>query len=71
MSDSSFDSKEEQFDNLWDGRSPKGYNRTKSAKFRQYIREHVRQKGRPLTRENCKKYWLGELQKEIRESETF
>ena len=24
-----------------------------------------------LTKENCKKYWMGELQKEIEESETF
>ena len=24
-----------------------------------------------LTRENCKKYWMGELQKEIKDAETF
>mgnify|MGYP001198765391 FL=1 len=66
MSDEDFDTKREQFNNLWD--SP---NRTKKLKFRQYIREHVRQKRVPLTRENCEKYWMGELQKEMLDAETF
>ena len=46
-------------------------NRSKSLKFRQYIREHVRQKRVALTRENCEKYWMGELQKELHDAETF
>ena len=66
MSDEDFDTKREQFNNLWD--SP---NRTKKLKFRQYIREHVRQKRVALTRENCEKYWMGELQKELHDAETF
>ena len=24
-----------------------------------------------LTKENCRKYWMGELQKDIRDAETF
>jgi hypothetical protein len=71
MSDEEFDTKREQFSNLWDGVTPKGVNRTKALKFRQYIREHVRQKRVPLTRENCEKYWMGELQKEMHDAETF
>ena len=71
MSEETFDSKRAQFSNLWDGITPKGVNRTKSLKFRQYIREHVRQTGRALTKENCEKYWMGELQKEMRDDETF
>ena len=71
MSDEEFDSKREQFSTLWDGVTPKGVNRTKALKFRQYIREHVRQKRVALTRENCEKYWMGELQKEMRDAETF
>lgn len=66
-----FNDKEEQFDRLWDGITPKGTNRTKAFKFRQYILEHVRQTRRPLTRANAKKYWMGQLQKEIKESESF
>ena len=71
MSDEEFDTKREQFSNLWDGVTPKGVNRTKALKFRQYIREHVRQKKVALTRKNCEKYWRGELQKEMRDAETF
>ncbi len=94
MSDE-FDDKEKRFDDLWDGVTPKGINRSKSIRFRQYMRQHVlqkfhkRQKGQFasavdnhfnhsfsskdqfLTKENCKRYWMGELQKEISESETF
>ncbi len=71
MSEESFDSKREQFAMLWDGITPKGVNRTKSLKFRQYIREHVRQTGREMSKENCEKYWMGELQKEMLDDETF
>ncbi|RJU93157.1 MAG: hypothetical protein DWC01_00445 [Candidatus Poseidoniales archaeon] len=66
-----FDDKAEQFDRLWDGITPKGVNRPKSLKFRQYILEHVRQMRRPLNRENARKYWMGELQKEIADKENF
>ena len=41
--DRPFDDKAEQFDRLWDGITPKGVNRAKAMKFRQYILEHVRQ----------------------------
>ncbi|GIQ97388.1 MAG: hypothetical protein CM15mP3_04220 [Candidatus Poseidoniales archaeon] len=37
MSDAQFNDKAEQFDRLWDGITPKGVNRTKALKFRQYI----------------------------------
>ena len=40
---------------------PKGANRVKAMKFRQYILEHVRQMRRPMNRENAFKYWMGEL----------
>jgi hypothetical protein len=66
-----YDDKAEQFDRLWDGITPKGVNRTKSLKFRQYILEHVRQMRRPLNRENARRYWMGELQKEIAERENL
>jgi len=69
--DRPFDDKEVQFDRLGDGITPKGVNRTKSMKFRQYILEHVRQTGRPLNRENARRYWLGELQKEIADRENL
>ena len=69
MSGAPLNEKEEQFEKLWEGETPKGYNRTKALKFRQYILEHVRQTRRPLTRENAKKYWMGELQKEMRDAE--
>ena len=78
-----FDEKLEQFERLWDGVTPKGINRTKSLKFRQYMRQHVLQKYHKrskeqfssadkghynhslskdqfLTKENCRKYWIGE-----------
>jgi hypothetical protein len=93
MSDEEFDTKRKQFNDLWDGVTPKGINRTKSLKFRQYIREHVRQKfhkpkpganqksatghanltskSQILSKENCEKYWMGELQKELLDAETF
>ena len=94
MSDD-FDGKLERFERLWEGATPKGVNRTKALKFRQYMRNHVLQKfhkRKPtqftsvqdnhynhnfsrkehfLTKENCKKYWMGELQAEIKESENF
>ncbi len=90
-----FDGKLERFERLWDGVTPKGINRSKSIKFRQYMRQHVLQKFHKrqksqwatadkghfnhsfsskdqfLTKQNCRKYWMGELQKEIRDSETF
>ena len=69
MSNEEMSAKEARFERLWEGRTPKGINRTKGMKFRQYILEHVRQKQRPLTRENALKYWTGELQREIQESE--
>jgi hypothetical protein len=56
---------------LWDGITPKGVNRSKALKFRQYILEHVRQMRRPLNRENARRYWMGELQKEIADRENF
>jgi len=71
MSDSQFNDKAEQFDRLWDGITPKGVNRNKSLKFRQYILEHVRQTRRPLNRENARKYWMGILQHEIAEQDNF
>ena len=61
-----FNDKEEQFDRLWDGITPKGTNRTKAFKFRQYILEHVRQTRRPLTRANAKKYWMGQLKRRLK-----
>tara|TARA_B100001093_G_scaffold131822_1_gene124372 strand:+ start:27906 stop:28175 length:270 start_codon:yes stop_codon:yes gene_type:complete len=66
-----FNDKAEQFERLWDGITPKGVNRNKSLKFRQYMLEHVRQTRRPLTRENARKYWMGELQAEIAERDNF
>jgi hypothetical protein len=71
MNNDAFNDKQEQFSNLWDGITPKGVNRTKSLKFRQYILEHVRQMQRPLTRENARKYWMGELKAEIRDRDSF
>ena len=71
MDDAPFNDKAEQFERLWEGVTPKGINRPKSLKFRQYILEHVRQLQRPLNRENARKYWMGELQKEIKDAETF
>jgi hypothetical protein len=59
----------ERFEIMWAGQTPKGINRTKAQKFRQYILEHVRQTGRPMTKKNALKYWTGELQREIKESE--
>ena len=71
MSDTQFNDKAEQFDRLWDGITPKGVNRTKALKFRQYILEHVRQTRRTLNRENARKYWMGILQQEIAEQDSF
>ncbi|MDP7373706.1 MAG: hypothetical protein VX483_05845 [Candidatus Thermoplasmatota archaeon] len=71
MSDAQFNDKAEQFDRLWDGITPKGVNRTKALKFRQYILEHVRQTRRALNRENARKYWMGVLQQEIAEQDNF
>lgn len=94
MSDE-FDGKLECFERLWEGVTPKGVNRSKGLKFRQYMRQHVLQKfhkrrknqfasadkghynhsfsskDQYLTKVNCRKYWMGELQREIRDSETF
>jgi hypothetical protein len=66
-----FNDKAEQFERLWDGITPKGINRNKSLKFRQYILEHVRQTRRPLTRDNARKYWMGILQAEIAERDNY
>ena len=71
MADGEFNDKLMQFNNLWDGITPKGVNRTKSLKFRQYILEHVRQMRRPLTRENARKYWMGQLKSEIQDRDSF
>ena len=64
--DRPFDDKALQFDRLWDGVTPKGVNRSKALKFRQYILEHVRQMRRPLNRENARRYWMGELRRDRR-----
>lgn len=71
MTDAPFNDKEEQFERLWDGITPKGVNRSKALKFRQYILEHVRQTRRTLNKENAKKYWMGILQQEIAEQDSF
>ena len=71
MMDEAFNDKAEQFERLWDGITPKGINRNKSLKFRQYILEHVLQMKRPLTRENARKYWMGVLQAEIKERDNY
>lgn len=95
MSGKSGDWKAEQFERLWHGRSAKGENPVKAAKFRQYMREHVRQKipdiksvssrrterkegsgvhmdeNRFFTKEYCFKYWMGDLQQEIRDAESY
>ncbi|MDA0715835.1 MAG: hypothetical protein O3A74_04670 [archaeon] len=67
--DQPFNTKEEQFERLWNGETPKGINRAKSQKFQQYILEHVRQMRRSLTKENARRYWMGELQKEVQNTE--
>ena len=71
MSEEEFNDKEKQFKDLWDGDTPKGVNRTKALKFRQYILEHVRQMKKPLNRDNAMKYWLGILKAEAKDSENF
>ena len=71
MSEEEFNDKEKQFNDLWDGVTPNGINRTKSLKFRQYILEHVRQMKKPLTRDNAHKYWMGVLKDEAKDSENF
>ena len=71
MSEEEFNDKEKQFNALWDGVTPKGVNRTKALKFRQYILEHVRQMKKPLNRDNAMKYWLGILKAEAKDSENF
>ena len=71
MSEEAFNDKEKQFEDLWDGVTPNGVNRTKALKFRQYILEHVRQMKKPLTRDNAQKYWMGILKAEAKDSENF
>ena len=71
MTESAFNDKEKQFNDLWDGITPKGVNRSKSLKFRQYILEHVRQMKRPLNRDNALKYWMGQLKVEVNERDNF
>ncbi len=71
MSDENFNDKEKQFHDMWDGITPKGINRTKALKFRQYILEHVRQMKRPLNKDNALRYWMGTLKAEVSESEGF
>ncbi len=39
-----FDDKLERFERLWEGVTPKGVNRSKAIRFRQYMRQHVLQK---------------------------
>ena len=71
MSEEAFNDKEKQFNDLWDGVTPNGVNRTKALKFRQYILEHVRQMKKPLTRDNAHKYWMGILKAEAKDNENF
>ena len=71
MSEEPFNDKENQFNNLWDGITPKGVNRVKALKFRQYILEHVRQMRRPMNRDNALKYWMGELKADSNDAENF
>ncbi len=71
MTEGAFNDKEKQFNDLWEGVTPKGINRNKSLKFRQYILEHVRQMKRPLNRDNALKYWMGQLKAEVNDSENF
>ncbi|CAI8189058.1 MAG: hypothetical protein DBX05_05500 [Candidatus Poseidoniales archaeon] len=81
MSEGADDHKLEQFERLWDGWTPKGQNVTKAHKFRHYMRQHVLQilpanrkrgnKQRFLTKDNCRKYWMGELQAEIEAADSF
>ena len=71
MTENTFNDKEKQFNDLWDGITPNGVNRNKSLKFRQYILEHVRQMRKPLNRENAFKYWMGVLKAEAKDSENF
>ena len=71
MSEEPFNDKEKQFNDLWDGLTPKGVNRVKALKFRQYILEHVRQMKKPLNRENAFKYWMGVIKAEAKDSENF
>ena len=71
MTENTFNDKEKQFNDLWDGITPNGVNRNKSLKFRQYILEHVRQMKKPLNRENAFKYWMGVLKAVAKDSENF
>ena len=47
------------------------HNRSKSLGFRQKMMECVRPKGKKMNYKNCKKYWLGILQKEIKDMEQY
>ena len=66
MTENTFNDKEKQFNDLWDGITPKGVNRNKSLKFRQYILEHVRQMKKPLNRE--KKEIMSDLLESVKTS---
>ncbi len=47
------------------------HNRSKSLGFRQRMMESVRPKMKKMNYKNCKKYWMGILQKEIRDMEQY
>ena len=47
------------------------HNRSKSLGFRQRMMECVRPKQKKMNYKNCKKYWLGILQKEISDMEQY
>ena len=65
------DDKELQFDRLWEGITPKGVNRTKALKFRQYILEHVRQMRRPLNRDTPRSIGWANFRPKLRIEKTF
>ena len=47
------------------------HNRSKSLSFKQRMMESVRPKKKKMNYKNCKKYWLGILQKEIKDMEQY
>ena len=71
MTEAPFNDKVKQFNDMWDGVTPKGVNSTKSLKFRQYILAHVPKMQNPLNRDNARKSSLRIIKTDAADSESF
>jgi hypothetical protein len=65
------DEKLRRFQKLWRGETPRGISMIKRQRFRSLMKCKLMVRGLPLTEENARMLWMGELKKSSKGIESY